>query len=408
MTTEPPRVALIGANGHGLWHRRQIAPLHASGALRLVGLVDVRPIGPAPDAPVPAGTELFTDHRQLLARTRPDVVVICTPPYTHLPIALDVLDAGADLLLEKPPVLSLDEHRRLAAALTGRGRVCQVGFQALGSAALTQLTAAATAAGRVEGDRVDADQGSLGAVTGISTVASWQRDDAYYRRSPWAGRQTVDGRPSLDGALANPLAHATMQCLAVAAAVDGSPPVLVELERYRVRPIEVDDTASMRITLDSGLAIVVAVTLAGEEFIPGEVLVHGTAGTAVLEYPTDRLQLPGEPALRPVPGRVGLLENLLAHRRDPAGVPLIAPLARTEGFTALLEVVQAAARPQLVDGGHVRQVGQPGADRVVTINGINAIVRRAAAELSLFSELDVPWAVRPQRTKLGQGVAAGR
>ncbi|WP_326549727.1 Gfo/Idh/MocA family protein [Micromonospora sp. NBC_01813] len=394
MTTEPPRVALIGANGHGLWHRRQIAPLHDSGALRLVGLVDVRPVGPAPDAPIPAGVEVLTDHRRLLARTRPDVVVICTPPYTHLPIALDALAAGADLLLEKPPVLSLDEHRRLAAALARHGRVCQVGFQALGSAALAELTAAAT-------------DGRLGTVTGISTVASWQRDDAYYRRSPWAGRRTVDGRPSLDGALANPLAHATMQCLAVAGAVDGSPPVLVELERYRVRPIEVDDTASMRITLESGLAIVVAVTLAGEDFVPGEVLVHGTAGTAVLEYPTDRLRLPAEPTLRPVPGRVGLLENLLAHRRDPVGVPLIAPLARTEPFTGLLEVVQAAVEPQLVGAEHVVATGVAGTDRVVTIKGINAMVRRAAAELSLFSELDVAWAVRPQRTRLDREVTAG-
>ncbi|MFY1634531.1 Gfo/Idh/MocA family protein [Solwaraspora sp. WMMB335] len=393
-TDEPPRVALIGASGHGLWHRRQLAPLHQAGVLRLVGLADVRPVEPAPEAPVPDGAAVFTDHRQMLAQVRPEVVIICTPPYTHLPIALDALTAGADLLLEKPPVLSLDEHRRLAAALAGHGRVCQVGFQALGSAALAELTAAAT-------------DGRLGTVTGISTVAAWRRDDAYYRRSPWAGRRSVHGQPSLDGALANPLAHATMQCLAVAAAVEPGAPMLVELERYRVRPIEVDDTASMRITLDSGLAIVVAVTLAGEEFIAGEVLVHGTAGTAVLEYPTDRLRLPGEPQLTVVPGRVGLLENLLAHRRDPAGVALVAPLARTEAFTALLEVVQAAPEPCLLGADRTASTGTVGADRVLTIDGINAIVRRSAAELALFSEQEVPWAVRPHRAWLGQEVAAG-
>lgn len=394
MTNTPPRVVLIGANGHGLWHRRQIAPLHAAGALRLVGLVDVRPVTPAPDAPVPAGVEVSTDHRQLLERTSPDVVVICTPPYTHLPIALDALAAGADLLLEKPPVVDLDEHRRLAEALDRHGRVCQVGFQALGSAALAELTRAAT-------------DGRLGTVTGIATVAAWQRDDAYYQRSPWAGRRSVDGRPSLDGALANPLAHATMQCLAVAGAVGGGRPVLVELERYRVRPIEVDDTASMRITLDSGLSIVVAVTLAGEDFIAGEVLVHGTAGTAVLEYPTDRLRLPGEAAMRLVPGRTGLLQNLLAHRRDPGGVPLIAPLARTAPFTEVLAAVQAAPAPRLVDGAHVVAAGVAGADRVVTIRGINGIVRRSAVEMSLFAEHEVPWAVRPQRIRLGREVPAG-
>ncbi|MEK8105521.1 hypothetical protein NKG94_10965 [Micromonospora sp. M12] len=52
----PPRVAVIGANGHGRWHRRVIAPLHAAGRLRLVALVDVRPVEDDPAAPVPPGS----------------------------------------------------------------------------------------------------------------------------------------------------------------------------------------------------------------------------------------------------------------------------------------------------------------------------------------------------------------
>lgn len=103
----PPTVALVGANGHGRWHRRAIAPLHAAGRVRLAGLVDVRPLEDEPAAPVPPGARTFTDHRAMLAAVRPDVVVVCTPPHTHLPIALDALAAGADLLLEKPPVLEI-------------------------------------------------------------------------------------------------------------------------------------------------------------------------------------------------------------------------------------------------------------------------------------------------------------
>ena len=91
--------------------------------------------------------------------------------------------------------------------------------------------------------------GALGTVTGVAAVGAWQRDDAYYARSPWAGRRSLDGRPVLDGALANPFAHALMQCLAIAAA----PPARrtrpsLEVERYRTRPIEVDDTAVLRVT----------------------------------------------------------------------------------------------------------------------------------------------------------------
>ncbi|MFC8850534.1 MULTISPECIES: Gfo/Idh/MocA family protein [unclassified Micromonospora] len=384
----PPRVAVVGANGHGRWHRRVIAPLHEAGRVRLVALVDVRAIEPEPAAPLPADTAVFTDHAEMLAAAEPDVVVICTPPHTHLPIARDVLAAGADVLLEKPPVLSMAEHRRLAAALAETGRACQVGFQALGSAALAELTAAVTA-------------GRLGTVTGIATVAAWQRSDGYYARAPWAGRRTLNGRPVLDGALANPLAHAVMQCLAVAEAVAGAPvrPATIELERYRVRPIEVDDTAALRVVPRSGPPIVAAVTLAGEDFVAGEVIVTGSAGRAVLEYPTDRLLLPGDDAPREVPGRRGLLENLLAHRADPTGTPLIAPLARTAPFTAVLEAVQAAPEPTLLGGDLVTATGQ-GPERVLTVRGVNAALRAAAGSGALLSELAVPWAVPPVRTAL--------
>ncbi|MER7335845.1 MULTISPECIES: Gfo/Idh/MocA family oxidoreductase [unclassified Micromonospora] len=383
-----PRVAVVGANGYGRWHRRVIAPLHAAGRLRLVALVDVRPVEDDPAAPVPDGTVVHTDHREMLRTTRPDVVVVCTPPHTHLPIALDCLAAGADLLLEKPPVLSAAEHRELSAVLTATGRVCQVGFQALGSAALAELTDAVRA-------------GRLGTVTGIATVAAWQRPDAYYARAPWAGRRTLHGRPVLDGALANPLAHAVMQCLAVAEAAGGAPvePVRIEVERYRVRPIEVDDTATLRVRSRSGPPIVAAVTLAGEDLVAGEVIVTGTAGRAVLEYPTDRLLLPGDASPREVPGRRGLLANLLDHRADPTGVPLIAPLAGTAPFTTVLEAVTAAPEPTLLDGDLVTATGA-GPDRVLTIRGIGRLLRRAADEGALLSELGVPWAVEPHRRDL--------
>ncbi|GAB4106924.1 Gfo/Idh/MocA family oxidoreductase [Micromonospora taraxaci] len=386
--TPPPRVAVIGANGHGRWHRRVIAPLHADGRLRLVALVDVRPVEDDPAAPVPPGVQVFTDHRAMLAATRPDVVVICTPPHTHLAIARDALATGADLLLEKPPVLSLAEHEELTWALAAAGRVAQVGFQALGSAALTALTDALAA-------------GRLGTVTGVATVAAWQRPDAYYARSPWAGRRTLDGRPVLDGALANPLAHAVMQCLAVAEALGGATPwpVAIEVERYRVRPIEVEDTAVLRVLFRAGPPVLAAVTLAAEEFVAGEVVVTGTAGRAVLEYPTDRLRLPGDVVTRRVPGRSGLLENLLAHRADPAGVPLIAPLARTAPFTALLDALRAAPEPRLLDGDLVTTVGE-GGERVRHLRGVVDVLRRAAERGALPSELAVPWAVAAYRAEL--------
>lgn len=391
------RMALVGANGYGRAHRRTAAALRAEGALVLAGVCDLAPVRDEPDAPLPPEARVFTDHREMLAATQPDLVVIATPPHTHLDIATAAARAGADLLLEKPPVMSLAEHHALAEVLANtQGRygppVCQVGFQALGSAALTALV-------RAVGD------GILGQVRAVSAVGAWRRPDSYYQRAPWAGRRRVNGRDVLDGALVNPFAHALMQCLAVAEAAAGGPvwPLELELERYRARPIEVDDTAVVRIRLDRGPAVAVAVTLCADEEREPEVVVHAERGRAVLGYTTDVLQLPGWPEPRPVPGRTGLLANLLAHR--DSGQPLVAPLARTAGFTAVVESVTAAPVPATIDARFLATQDH-GPNRVVTVPGVSQVLRQAAEELALPSELAVAWSAPPWRAAAPARTAA--
>jgi predicted dehydrogenase len=366
-------VGLIGANGHGRQHRRRIAALEATARVRLVALADVRPI--EPDPPVPAGVAVFTDHRALLAEATPDVLVICTPPHTHLPIALDAIAAGCDLLMEKPPVASLAAHGTLAATLASSGRVCQVGFQALGAIAW-QLFRDGLA--------------SLGPISAVTATASWQRDDNYYARSPWAGRRLVDGRAVVDGVLVNPLAHAVMEAMASARAAGAGRPRQLAVERYRVREIEVEDTAFCRITFESGLQLLIAVTLAGEEFIAGEIAARGPQGRSVLEYPTDRLALAGDAEMREMPGRTDLLTNLLDHREN--GTPLLVPLSETADFTAVLEAltVPDVPVPHLLGS---EWVVVDGPRRVIP--GINDLLRKATETMALPSEMGVPWAFPP-------------
>ncbi|MBO0871469.1 MAG: Gfo/Idh/MocA family oxidoreductase [Micromonosporaceae bacterium] len=376
-----PRVALVGAAGHGAKHLRRIAAAAEAGQLRLVGVCDIRP--------VPAPQPFFTDHRALFAATAPDVVVVATPPHTHLAIALDAVATGADLMLEKPPVLDLAEHDRLTAALRGAGRCCQIGFQALGSAALAQLLAA------VEGGR-------LGMVTRIAAAAAWWRPDSYYTRAPWAGRRSLHGRPVLDGALANPFAHALMDCLVIAAAATrharrapggsaqaGGRPDSALVERYAVRDIEVDDTANLRLRLPDGPSVRVAVSLASTTRIAGEITVYGTEASAVLEYPTDVLRLPADTPARVVPGRTDPLANLLAHRADPA-VPLLAPLAAARPFTAVIQAVVAGPAPHRVASAHLAAQSDGPA-----IPGVAELVRAAAATDASFAKLGAAWAVPP-------------
>jgi predicted dehydrogenase len=365
----PAAVALIGASGHGLWHRRLI---ERTPGLALCALSDVRPPQPDPDAPLD-GVAVFTDHAEMLAATAPDAVIICTPPHTHLPIARDVLRAGHHLLLEKPPVASLVEHTELALEAEQAKRPVQVNFQALGSAALARLLGEIAA-------------GSLGEVESIGVAGTWWRPPTYWTRSPWSGKRLLDGRPVIDGALLNAFAHAVMQGLVIAAGAGWGAPVEAEVERYRAGDIEVEDTGCARLTFANGRRLTVAVTLAAREFRAGDITVTGTAGTAVLEYPTDRLRLPGA-GWEKLPDREDLLLNLLTHRADPA-VPLRAELDRTRAFTAVLEAVIAAPPPVPVERRFL--VTHGGGD---AIDGVEPAVAAAAAAGALFSETAFPWTV---------------
>lgn len=386
MTPRPPAVALIGVRGYGEVHLQRILTLQAEGRIRLAALCDRH--APDPAAGLPAQAPVFTDHRDLLAHARPDVVVVATPPHTHTPITADALRAGSDVLVEKPPFARLADHDHIAEVERETGRACQVGFQSLASPALAELLHTIT-------------EGRLGTVRTITLAGLWTRTDAYYARTTWAGRRTLQGEPVPDGALSNPFAHGVMNLLALAEAAGAelsAAELPLELERYRTRDIEVEDTGCLRLRLPGGLQLLAAVTLCAPEHMPPRILVTGTAGRAVLHYTEDRLHLPGDPRPRQVPGRVSLLENLLEHRANPEQSPLIAPLKRARPFTRLVEAIHASPPPHLIDPAHLTVEGT-GRDRRIEIRGVAEVVERTAGKATLFSEQGAPWA-RPATSLL--------
>src|SRR3954470_15252330 len=137
------------------------------------------------------GVPWFTDHAELLERARPQVVHICTPHNEHVPVAIDSVDAGVAVLLEKPVGHTVAEAERLIAATRRRPEV-QVGvcFQ-------NRYNTAVQAARELLGT------GELGRVLGASATLLWHRDPAYYQARPWRGRMRESG----GGVLINQAIH---------------------------------------------------------------------------------------------------------------------------------------------------------------------------------------------------------
>jgi len=81
----------------------------------------------------------YTDLAAMLKESRPDVVHITTPPQSHLPIALQCLDGGCHLFVEKPFTINTCDARLLLDAARRAGKKVTVGHDAQFSDGSQQL-----------------------------------------------------------------------------------------------------------------------------------------------------------------------------------------------------------------------------------------------------------------------------
>jgi len=116
--SRPVRIAIVGTGDIAQTHARALAGLpHAELAAAMDS--DDRRLDPFCSA---FGTDGYRDLGTLLTRAGPDLVHVCTPPAAHYATALVCLHAGASVLVEKPPVISLREFDGLTAAQGPRDR----------------------------------------------------------------------------------------------------------------------------------------------------------------------------------------------------------------------------------------------------------------------------------------------
>ncbi|MEV5096940.1 Gfo/Idh/MocA family protein [Streptomyces rochei] len=374
----PVPVVLAGARGHGRWHVANIRRLERAGLVRLAGICELTPL-----TEEEAGGEVpeqSADFGALLDSTGARIAVICTPIPTHTDLALTAARRGVHLLLEKPPAPSYADFRRMADGVAEAGVACQIGFQSLGSHAVPAIRSLIA-------------EGAIGEVVGVGGAGAWVRDEAYFRRAPWAGRRRLDGVDVVDGALTNPLAHAVATALALDGSTRAADVTGIETELSRANDIEADDTSCVRIGTAHGHRVTVAATLCAERADEPYVLVHGGSGRVTFWYKQDRvlLQRGGHGPEEFEYGRTDLLENLVAHLTD--GTPLLVPPQETGAFMRVVEAIRRAPDPDRLPEAAWRRV--PGEDRRV-VPGIDGLVAAAADTLSLYSELGAPWAPRTE------------
>jgi UDP-N-acetyl-2-amino-2-deoxyglucuronate dehydrogenase len=259
------RFAVLGCGVIGRVHATTITRL--APRAELVVVVDVLPERSAAFADE-FGVEPATSLAEILTRADIDAVAICTPSGRHAAAAIAVLEAGKDVVIEKPLDISLPAALDVVAAQARTGRTAMVISQHRhDSASLAVHDAIST--------------GQLGVLTSGVASVPWWRSQGYYDSGEWRGTVGMDG----GGALMNQAIHA----LDLLVWFLGEPVEVFGWSSRLTHPtIEVEDTAVAAIRFRGGALGVIHATTSAFPGLAARIQVHGDLGTAVVEG--DRLR----------------------------------------------------------------------------------------------------------------------
>ena len=121
------RVGVVGTGAFGRNHARVYRDLHADPLLsvKFVGVVDAD-LARAKSVASEFGAQAFSSVAELVA-AGVDAVSVAVPTVAHLPVARELMEAGVDVLIEKPLASTLAEADELQAIAARHNRVVQVG-----------------------------------------------------------------------------------------------------------------------------------------------------------------------------------------------------------------------------------------------------------------------------------------
>ena len=126
MTRSPVRFGLVGFGAWGQFHAQSITGNPEAQLLAIAA-----PSAASRDAAAKAypTARVFSDHRQMLAEMKLDLVDIVTPSHTHLEIATAALNAGCHVLLEKPMALRIEDCQAIVRLAEKRGLFLAIGHE---------------------------------------------------------------------------------------------------------------------------------------------------------------------------------------------------------------------------------------------------------------------------------------
>jgi len=118
------RIGFIGCGRHAT---KVLYPSLHLARLELVSVCDIDEDKAQRNARWFGAKSVYTDHQKMLEKESLDAVIVCTGPMTHTPLALDCIERGLPVFVEKPPALNLAEAEGLRERSESLGVPVMVG-----------------------------------------------------------------------------------------------------------------------------------------------------------------------------------------------------------------------------------------------------------------------------------------
>lgn len=124
--------------------------------------------------------DYYVDYKEMLENDDVDVVHICTPHFLHGTMALNAVNKGKHVILEKPVALNYEEAMNMTEKLKESDRIVAVCFQNRYNNTSEKIMEII-------------NNKSLGNVRGVKGYVTWFRDKEYYQGSDWRGSMATEG-----------------------------------------------------------------------------------------------------------------------------------------------------------------------------------------------------------------------
>ena len=270
------KIGLVGIGGFGQVLLQYIARLQLENRLELAAVCDIqleKHLASVTKDPF-SKLRTYDNYEMFLSTERQlDAIIIATPIPLHVEMGIMAMEAGYNVMLEKPPALTIQDIDRMIEVHRRAGKVMAIGFQHTSETSFRKFCE-------------ELRRGRIGKIKAVAGAGLWKRTHGYFTRSPWVGKLRVDGRYVLDGTIYNPFSHLLMNCLVLAGLECETEvlPVWVQSELYRANAIEGEDTSCLRAVMDNGVELFFCASICARENATPYIRVQGTEGWAYLDY----------------------------------------------------------------------------------------------------------------------------